>query len=101
MGGVIAEDGTYKFTAASDITAVSAIETAKDLKIDATGKTLTVNTAGTDSAAIKILNDGGSKVDINADKLVINPALNTQAKTPAFMQVTGILPERMLTLLLM
>ena len=30
-----------------------------------------------------------------------NPALNTQAKTPAFMQVTGILPERMLTLLLM
>ena len=71
MGGVIAEDGTYKFTEASDITAVSAIETAKDLKIDATGKTLTVNTAGTDSAAIKILNDGGSKVDIKADKLVI------------------------------
>ena len=71
MSGVIAEDGTYKFTEASDITAVSAIETAKDLKIDATGKTLTVNTAGTDSAAIKILNDGGSKVDINADRLVI------------------------------
>ena len=71
LGGVIAEDGTYKFTEASDITAVSAIETAKDLKIDATGKTLTVNTAGTDSAAIKILNDGGSKVDIKADKLVI------------------------------
>ena len=71
LGGVIAEDGTYKFTETSDITAVSAINTAKDLKIDATGKTLTVNTAGTDSAAIKILNDGGSKVDINADKLVI------------------------------
>ena len=71
MGGVIAEDGTYKFTEASDITAVSAIETAKDLKIDATGKTLTVNTAGTDSAAITVLNDGGSKVDIKADKLVI------------------------------
>ena len=71
MGGVIVEDGTYKFTEASDITAVSAIETAKDLKIDATGKTLTVNTAGTDSAAIKVLNDGGSKVDITADKLVI------------------------------
>ena len=71
LGGVIAADGTYKFTETSDITAVSAIETAKDLKIDATGKTLTVNTAGTDSAAIKILNDGGSKVDINADKLVI------------------------------
>ena len=71
MGGVIAEDGTYKFTEASDITAVSAIETAKDLKIDATGKTLTVNTAGTDSAAIKVLNDGGSNVDIKADKLVI------------------------------
>ena len=71
MGGVIAADGTYKFTEASDITAVSAIETAKDLKIDATGKTLTVNTAGTDSTAIKILNDGGSKVDITADKLVI------------------------------
>ena len=71
LGGVIAEDGTYKFTEASDITAVSAINTAKDLKIDATGKTLTVNTAGTDSAAIKVLNDGGSKVDIKADKLVI------------------------------
>ena len=71
MGGVIAADGTYKFTEASDITAVSAINTAKDLKIDATGKTLTVNTAGTNSAAIKVLNDGGSKVDIKADKLVI------------------------------
>ena len=80
MGGVIAEDGTYKFTEASDITAVSAIETAKDLKIDATGKTLTVNTAGTDSAAIKILNDGGSKVDITADKLVINSSSDYAGK---------------------
>ena len=71
MGGVIAADGTYKFTETSDITAVSAINTAKDLKIDATGKTLTVNTACTDSAAIKVLNDGGSKVDIKADKLII------------------------------
>ena len=71
LGGVIAADGTYKFTETSDITAVSAINTAKDLKIDATGKTLTVNTAGTDSAAITVLNDGGSKVDIKADKLVI------------------------------
>ena len=80
MGGVIAEDGTYKFTEASDITAVSAINTAKDLKIDATGKTLTVNTAGTDSAAIKILNDGGSKVDITADKLVINSSSDYAGK---------------------
>ena len=80
MGGVIAEDGTYKFTEASDITAVSAINTAKDLKIDATGKTLTVNTAGTDSAAIKILNDGGSKVDITADKLVINSSADYAGK---------------------
>ena len=80
MGGVIAEDGTYKFTEASDITAVSAIESAKDLKIDATGKTLTVNTAGTDSAAIKILNDGGSKVDITADKLVINSSSDYAGK---------------------
>ncbi len=80
MGGVISDDGTYKFTEASDITAVSAIETAKDLKIDATGKTLTVNTAGTDSAAIKILNDGGSKVDITADKLVIKSSANYAGK---------------------
>ena len=80
MGGVIAEDGTYKFTEASDITAVSAIETAKDLKIDATGKTLTVNTAGTDSAAIKILNDGGSKAEITADKLVIKSSADYAGK---------------------
>ena len=80
MGGVISEDGTYKFTEASDITAVSAIETAKDLKIDATGKTLTVNTAGTDSAAIKILNDGSSKVDITADKLVIKSSADYAGK---------------------
>ena len=80
MGGVIAEDGTYKFTETSDITAVSAINTAKDLKIDATGKTLTVNTAGTDSAAIKILNDGGSKVDIKADKLVIKSSSDYAGK---------------------
>ena len=80
LGGVIAEDGTYKFTEASKITAVSAINTAKDLKIDATGKTLTVNTAGTDSAAIKILNDGGSKVDITADKLVINSSSDYAGK---------------------
>ena len=80
LGGVIAEDGTYKFTEASDITAVSAIETAKDLKIDAAGKTLTVNTAGTDSAAIKVLNDGGSKVDITADKLVIKSSADYAGK---------------------
>ena len=80
MGGVIAENGTYKFTEASDITAVSAIETAKDLKIDAAGKTLTVNTAGTDSAAIKVLNDGGSKVDITADKLVIKSSADYAGK---------------------
>ena len=80
MGGVISEDGTYKFTEASDITAVSAIETAKDLKIDATGKTLTVNTAGTNSAAIKVLNDGGSKVDITADKLVIKSSADYAGK---------------------
>ena len=80
MGGVIAEDGTYKFTEASDITAVSAIETAKDLKIDATGKTLTVNTAGTDSAAIKILNDGVSKAEITADKLVIKSSADYAGK---------------------
>ena len=80
MGGVIAEDGTYKFTEASDITAVSAIETAKDLKVDATGKTLTVTTAGTDSAAIKVLNDGGSNVDITADKLVIKSSADYAGK---------------------
>ena len=80
MGGVIAADGTYKFTETSDITAVSAINTAKDLKIDATGKTLTVNTAGTDSAAIKVLNDGGSKVDIKADKLVIKSSSDYAGK---------------------
>ena len=80
MGGVIAADGTYKFTEASDITAVSAINTAKDLKIDATGKTLTVNTAGTDSAAIKVLNDGGSKADIKADKLVIKSSSDYAGK---------------------
>ena len=80
MGGVIAADGTYKFTEASDITAVSAINTAKDLKIDATGKTLTVNTAGTDSAAIKVLNDGGSKVDIKADKLIIKSSSDYAGK---------------------
>ena len=80
MGGVIAEDGTYKFTETSDITAVSAINTAKDLKIDATGKTLTVNTAGTDSAAIKVLNDGGSKADIKADKLVIKSSSDYAGK---------------------
>ena len=80
MGGVIAADGTYKFTETSDITAVSAINTAKDLKIDATGKTLTVNTAGTDSAAIKVLNDGGSKVDIKADKLIIKSSSDYAGK---------------------
>ena len=80
LGGVIAADGTYKFTETSDITAVSAINTAKDLKIDAAGKTLTVNTAGTDSAAIKVLNDGGSKVDITADKLVIKSSADYAGK---------------------
>ena len=85
MGGVIAEDGTYKFTETSDITAVSAINTAKDLKIDATGKTLTVNTAGTDSAAIKVLNDGGSKLELTADKLVINSSADYAGKNAGIM----------------
>ena len=80
MGGVIAEDGTYKFTKASDITAVNAIDTAKDLKVNAAGTTLSVTTMGNDSSAIKIINDGASKVDITADKLVIKTGASAASK---------------------
>ena len=80
MGGVIAEDGTYKFTKASDITAVNAIDTAKDLKVNAAGTTLSVTTMGNDSSAIKIINDGASKVDITADKLVIKTGASSASK---------------------
>ena len=82
---VIQGDGSYKFANDSSITAVNGIDTAKDLKIDAAGKTLTVTTAGTDSAAIKIFNNGGSKLELTADKLVINSSADYAGKNAGIM----------------
>ena len=82
---VIQGDGSYKFSNDSSITAVNGIDTAKDLKIDAAGKTLTVTTAGTDSAAIKIFNNGGSKFELTADKLVINSSADYAGKNAGIM----------------
>ena len=82
---IIQGDGSYKFTNDSSITAVNGIDTAKDLKIDAAGKTLTVTTAGTDSAAIKIFNNGGSKFELTADKLVINSSADYAGKNAGIM----------------
>ena len=82
---VIQGDGSYKFANDSSITAVNGIDTAKDLKIDAAGKTLTVTTAGTDSAAIKIFNNGGSRLELTADKLVINSSADYAGKNAGIM----------------
>ena len=82
---IIRADGSYKFADDSTITAVNGIDTVKDLKIDAAGKTLTVNTAGTDSAAIKIFNNGGSKFDLTAEKLVINSSADYAGKNAGIM----------------
>ena len=82
---IIQGDGSYKFTNDSSITAVNGIDTAKDLKIDAAGKTLTVTTAGTDSAAIKVFNNGGSKLELTADKLVINSSADYAGKNAGIM----------------
>ena len=82
---IIQADGSYKFSNDSSITAVNGIDTAKDLKIDAAGKTLTVTTAGTDSAVIKIFNNGGSKLDLTADKLVINSSADYAGKNAGIM----------------
>ena len=82
---IIQGDGSYKFANDSSITAVNGIDTVKDLKIDAAGKTLTVNTAGTDSAAIKIFNNGGSKFDLTAEKLVINSSADYAGKNAGIM----------------
>ena len=82
---IIQGDGSYKFANDSSITAVNGIDTAKDLKIDAAGKTLTVTTAGTDSAAIKIFNNGSSKLELIADKLVINSSADYAGKNAGIM----------------
>lgn len=82
---IIQGDGSYKFANDSSITAVNGIDTAKDLKIDAAGKTLTVTTAGTDSAAIKIFNNGGSRLELTADKLVINSSADYAGKNAGIM----------------
>ena len=82
---IIQGDGSYKFANDSSITAVNGVDTAKDLKIDAAGKTLTVTTAGTDSAAIKIFNNGGSKLELTADKLVINSSADYAGKNAGIM----------------
>ena len=82
---IIQGDSSYKFAGDSSITAVNGIDTAKDLKIDAAGKTLTVTTAGTDSAAIKIFNNGGSKLELTADKLVINSSADYAGKNAGIM----------------
>ncbi len=76
MGGVIASDGTYKFTEESDITAVPGMDVTKDLTIDATGKTLSVSTTG-NNGTINVTNDGATKVDITAGKLVLNSTATT------------------------
>ena len=82
---IIQADGSYKFADDSTIIAVNGIDTVKDLKIDAAGKTLTVNTAGTDSAAIKIFNNGGSKFELTAEKLVINSSADYAGKNAGIM----------------
>ena len=82
---IIQGDSSYKFAGDSSITAVNGIDTSKDLKIDAAGKTLTVTTAGTDSAAIKIFNNGGSKFELTADKLVINSSADYAGKNAGIM----------------
>lgn len=83
MGGVIADDGTYKFTEESGIIALNAIDAAKDLTIKA-DKTLTVT--ADKGIALNVTNAAAKTVNITADKLVLkttssNGALNAGTYT--------------------
>ncbi len=74
-GGVIAEDGSYKFTEDSSITTTNAhgADMNQATTIDAKGKTLTFNTNVTDNSTIHAIGANSTDgVTITADKLVIN-----------------------------
>ena len=78
MGGVIDEDGAYKFTKASDITAVNGIDAEKDLKIVA-DKTLAIT--ADKGIAINLTNTAVKTMDITAGKLVLNTTNSSSAMT--------------------
>ena len=74
-GGVIAEDGSYKFTEDSSITTTNAhgADMNQATTIDAKGKTLTFNTDVTDRYTYHAIGANSTDgVTITADKLVIN-----------------------------
>ena len=84
-GGVIAEDGTYKFTEDSSITTTNAhgADMNQATTIDAKGKTLTFNTNVTDSSTIHAIGANSTDgVTITANKLVLN-ANSTKGRVEA------------------
>ena len=84
-GGVIAEDGSYKFTEDSSITTTNAhgADMNQATTIDAKGKTLTFNTNITDSSTIHAIGANSTDgVTITADKLVLN-AHSTKGRVEA------------------
>ena len=84
-GGVIAEDGSYKFTEDSSITTTNAhgADMNQATTIDAKGKTLTFNTNVTDRSTIHAIGANSTDgVTITADKLVLN-AHSTKGRVEA------------------
>ena len=84
-GGVIAEDGSYKFTEDSSITTTNAhgADMNQATTIDAKGKTLTFNTNITDRSTIHAIGANSTDgVTITADKLVLN-AHSTKGRVEA------------------
>ena len=84
-GGVIAEDGSYKFTENSSITTTNAhgADMNQATTIDAKGKTLTFNTNVTDNSTIHAIGANSTDgVTITSNKLVLN-ANSTKGRVEA------------------
>ena len=88
-GGVVQEDGSYKFTESTNINVkdASAVSDTKAVNVDAAGKTLTLNSSSANGSLQTIAQANGNAINIKADSLVINStAANGSTKAIAASQ---------------
>ena len=88
-GGVVQEDGSYKFTESTNINVkdASAVSDTKAVNVDAAGKTLTLNSSAENGSLQTIAQANGNAINIKADNLVINStAANGNTKAIAALQ---------------
>ena len=79
IGGVLQDDGSYKFTENTNITVNggNAVSDNNNINVDASGKTLTLVASNSNDSVMGIAQANGNAIDIKADKLVVNVEAST------------------------